>query len=269
MNNTYLINLTDTEREAVYDRFIVALAKSKVITDIHISNCGLTDKVGVWFARLLRTNTTIVDMSLEQCDIRETGMAEFAAVLATTKTLVELRLQHQFKPNIPTQTIEAFVAAVEANGVTTICSINQRDRSLKVRMDRALAKNKEDARKAEFTKWNAQGRPGETYNAVQKEINALPTATMTKLSFKNNPMFEKMPTHWINEIFPEKLAGNKTITSLDLSALELTDTFAFAFAQVLAHGETPLEQVNLSSNSFSAKGLTAIGRVLGGTGLHR
>lgn len=55
-----------------------------------------------------------------QCDIRETGMAAFADALSKTTTLLELRLKHQFKPNIPTPTIHAFVEAIEKNGVTTM-----------------------------------------------------------------------------------------------------------------------------------------------------
>lgn len=269
VNNKYMILLAEDEREVIYDKFIVGLAKSKTITDIIINNCGLTDKVGVQFARLLRTNTTIEELTLEQCDIRETGMAEFAAALGETKTLLELRLQHQFKPNIPTPTIIAFVEAVERNGVTTMCSINQRDKSLKVRFNKALAANKESARLAVHTEWVKAGRPGEQFNAVQTEINGLPTSTAAKLSYRDNPMFEAMPKHWINEIFPEKLGANNSVTFLDLAGLELTDTFAKAFADHVLTPDTALERINLSRNSISGAGLVAIANKMGLTGLHR
>ena len=148
-------------------------------------------------------------------------------------------------------------------------AINQRDKALMVRMNRALAKNTEAARKLEFDKWNAAGRPGEELNAVQEKILTLPTATMTTLSFKNNPLFEKMNKEWMHETFPQKLGANKTITFLDLSALELSDDFAFAFAEHCLKPDTNLERINLSRNSFSGKGLTAIANKMGATGLHR
>ena len=75
VNNVYLITLLDDAREEVFGSLIAGLATSKVITDVIVTNCGVTDKIGVAFAQLLRTNTAIEELSLEQCDIRKSGMA--------------------------------------------------------------------------------------------------------------------------------------------------------------------------------------------------
>lgn len=149
------------------------------------------------------------------------------------------------------------------------CSINQRDKSLKIRFNRALAKNTEAARQRVQEKWVKAGRPGETLNAVQKEIETLPTATMAKLSYKDNPLFEAMGARWINEIFPEKLGANKSINHLDLSGLELTDEFAAAFARDVLKPDTALERLDLSRNSFSGTGLAHIAKKIGFCGLFR
>ena len=65
---------------------------------------------------------------MESNGIEEAGMLALADALGASG-LLELRLTHQ-KKSIATSALETFVAAVETNKVTTVCSLGTYQREM-------------------------------------------------------------------------------------------------------------------------------------------
>lgn len=118
------------------------------VTDITITNSGGNDALAIEMAEVIKTNTTVLRLNMESNGIEEAGMLALANALAVSG-LQELRLSHQ-KKSIATSALELFVAAVEGNKVTTVCSLGMRDKSLDYRLNRALASNLDAVRAARY-----------------------------------------------------------------------------------------------------------------------
>jgi hypothetical protein len=147
--------------------------------------------------------------------------------------------------------LEALVAAVEANGVTTVCSLDMRDKSLGYRLHQALASNSETRRKAR----HKQSMVKASLTAIQHRINRLcpkptPNPTVgdvdrfgddavvttdeageTVFSIPDLVEFKQMPIQWQEVTFCEKLGGNCTVKVLNLSGLGLKDAFCIQFVK--------------------------------------
>eukprot|EP00729_Bicosta_minor_P008751 gene8751-3512_t len=267
VNNGSLANLKVVDRDATFKQIGSALVKSKHVTDITITNSGGNDALAIEMAEVIKTNTTVLRLNMESNGIEEAGMLALANALAVSG-LQELRLSHQ-KKSIATSALELFVAAVEGNKVTTVCSLGMRDKSLDYRLNRALASNLDAVRAARHASNVSAGAFKPKLTAMQLRIEALPASMETKLVLPDDVQFKQLPTKWQEEIFCEKLAASTTVAILDLAGVGLKDEFCTAFAEHVLKAGTQLREINLSRNEFSGAGITAIAEALAGTAVQK
>ena len=264
VNNKHLDTLPAAERNAVFHEFCQALQKNPHVTSVVVVNSGGTDALAEAMAGVLKVNGSVKAVNLESNNIWEKGMVALAEAVGLSATLAELRLSNQRNP-MSTKAIEAFVEAVEGNGVTHVCALgtsHMRDKAMQTRLGRALSSNLDGVRLARHAASVDANLAGTRLTGVQERINALPTCTDGELDLHGSALFRQMAPHWQEQRFCARLAGNLTITVLDLSALALRDEFCVEFAEHVLQPSTKLREIKLSDNAFTGKGVVAVVKAL-------
>jgi hypothetical protein len=208
---------------------VTPLEANTFVTDIVITNSGGNDTLALHLAKVIETNKTITAINLESNGIEEVGMQALAEAVQKTKTLTELRLTHQ-KKSIATSAMESFVSGVETNLVTTVCSLQIRDRSLDQRMNKALAANLDLRRRARHEMNRASGKGNtQTLSEIQVRINSLKESEDKIFAVPDSIQFQQLNEEWKEQILCTNLAGSR-VEILDLSGCGLKDGFCAQLA---------------------------------------
>eukprot|EP00039_Didymoeca_costata_P001967 m.56597 g.56597 ORF g.56597 m.56597 type:complete len:2447 (+) comp11048_c0_seq1:195-7535(+) len=199
VNAMYVQRLSDKQKSEFFQDASSIFLKNTNINEIILTSIGANDFLAQHLAESLMKNTYVTSLNLESNDIYGPGMSAIAALLKQSPSLVKVRLRNQSKP-IPTAVLHEIADAVEFNSKITTCSVDCRDATAKERIEKALSRNMDKARRARQgldqssqTKTDIGLAPAKTVDHIsQSSVNRLaPTQkkeTPIETSKKDDPL---------------------------------------------------------------------------------
>ncbi|KAJ1566595.1 hypothetical protein HK405_009173 [Cladochytrium tenue] len=124
-----------------------ALATNSHLRELVLENTGLQTAAAVEIANALRVNETLEVLNLDSNNIAPAGIKALAESLEYNRGLRELRLANQ-RSMAGTDAEQAFARAMAKNTTLTRLSLLFRDVASRGAVDRAIARNRELARRA-------------------------------------------------------------------------------------------------------------------------
>ena len=258
------------DRDALFRTMGEGMGAAAALEAVTLVNVSGSDALGEAVAAAAAANARIRRVSLESNAIGEQGLLALAEVLRASTSLLELRLTNQ-KGGVSTAAAEALVAAVEANGVTTVCAFEVRDRSLALRLDAALRRNVDAVRAQRHSTSVADGSFRPVLNAVQRQIAAVAAGEGPPegLRFADSREFRNLSAAWRGpRLFDALTASRAAVPELDCSGCGLDTAWAVGLAEALPT-VAGLSVVNLARNSIGGEGVMAIAAALPGTTVTR
>jgi hypothetical protein len=125
------------------------LEKNNVVEKLNLANAGLQNKIVIEIAKSLAKNSSVKYLRLEGNQIGPSGMVALAQCLTTNDTLQEIYLGNQKSiTSTGTKAEGMFASALARNTSLMKLSLEIRSFACRDRIDRAISRNKEIARKA-------------------------------------------------------------------------------------------------------------------------
>ncbi|KAJ3272608.1 Leiomodin-2 [Terramyces sp. JEL0728] len=154
-NNDPSVTVFDCKHFALTHEQGLALAEAMkanaFVTKLELSNCSIQTAVVVELAKSLMENSTLQYLNLEGNHIGPKGMRELGYLLAYNKTLLELKLSHQKSiTRAGTDAEQTFAESMNKNTTLIKLGLQFRNAACRDRVDRAVTRNKEIARKLKW-----------------------------------------------------------------------------------------------------------------------